>query len=209
MQTFIFIPPLQHLNLVKYTVWMLCASVCVLCYVFSRRCHALATEGRCYGGQAAPERSRGPRVVPSLSELSARQEGSAAVWWAEEGRAQRHCGQEAAPITLGVLGGGNDTHWSEGGGQCVWRRKEEEKKLVNLTKRLRNSARTVGGRRERDAKDALFTRGTHTDGFYDILHRTAVLSYPLNPRSTFLRSCKLSIELTSALLENTGHVFAP
>lgn len=48
----------------------------------------------------------------------------------------------------------------------VWRRKEEEeKKLVNLTKRLRSSARTVGGRREGDAKDALFTGGRHADGF--------------------------------------------
>lgn len=33
------------------------------------------------------------------------QAGSAAVRWAEEGRAQRHCGQEAAPITPGALGG--------------------------------------------------------------------------------------------------------
>lgn len=55
------------------------------------------------------------------------------------------------------------------------------KNLVNLTKRLRNSARTVGGRGEGDAKDALFSRGTHTDGFYDILHRAAVLSYILTP----------------------------
>ncbi len=52
-----------------------------------------------------------------------------------------------------------------------WRRRavcgdvRRRKNLVNLTKRLRNSARTVGRRRERDAKDALFARGTHIDGF--------------------------------------------
>lgn len=40
--------------------------------------------------------------------------------------------QAQARITLGVLGtgggrGGDDTHWREGGGRCVWRRKEEKK----------------------------------------------------------------------------------
>lgn len=80
--------------------------------IISESCklYFLATEGRCYGAQAAPERRRVPPLKP--------QAGNAAVWWAEEGRAQRHCGQEAAPITPGVLGG-NDTHWSEGGGKCV------------------------------------------------------------------------------------------
>lgn len=63
-----------------------------------------------------------PQPGASTERGAARQPGSAAVRWAEEGTAQRHCGQEAAPITPGALGwgaGGNDTHWSEGGGRCV------------------------------------------------------------------------------------------
>lgn len=166
----ILLPPLQHVKILKYyTVWLLCASVYV--WVSSSRCHALATEGRCYCGlTGAPLHCIGA----SLSKLSAGQAGSAAVWWAEEGRAQRHCGQEAARITLRVLGG----EWHP----LEWRRAvcgdvRRRKNLVNLTKRLRNIARTVGGRIERDA---LFTRGTHTDGFYDILHRTTILLYLSN-----------------------------
>lgn len=83
-----------------------------------------------------------------------------------------------------------ELHWGCWGGMTPTGVKEEgsvcgdvrrRKNLVNLTKRLRNRARTVGGRRQGDAKDALFTRGTHTDGFNDILHRTTILSYIVNP----------------------------
>lgn len=47
------------------------------------RCHVLATEGRCYGGLTAPERSRGPSSrwtqFEQVERRTGRQAGSAAV----------------------------------------------------------------------------------------------------------------------------------
>ena len=53
--------------------------------------------------------------------------------------------------------------------------------------------------------------GTHTDGFYDISHRTTFLLKPfLKLRSTSSAAAKLSpFQLTSALLGNSGACSAP
>lgn len=80
-----------------------------------------------------------------------------------------------------------ELHWGCLGGEwhpLEWRRRavcgdvRRRKNLVNLTKRLRNSARTVGGRGERDAKDALFTRGI---AHWWILWHFASDNYPRLP----------------------------
>lgn len=82
------------------------------------------------------------------------QAGSAAV--AEEGRAQRHCGQEAARITLGVLevgwaGGLTPTRVKEEGRVCgdVRRRKNLVKPDKASEKQCEDCPRKKGRRRER------------------------------------------------------------
>lgn len=59
----------------------------------------------------------------------------------------------------------------------VRRRKKASKPDKASEKQCEDRRRKKRKRRE----DALFTRGTHIDGFYDILYRTAVLLYTLNP----------------------------
>lgn len=70
----------------------------------------------------------------------------------------------------------------------VWRRKEEKKP----SKPDKASENPCGDCRRGKDRETLFNRGTHTDGFYDTLHRTAVLLCVLNPAPR-LTSCKLSI----------------
>lgn len=66
--------------------------------------------------------------------------------------------------------------------------RRRKKTLVNLTKRLRNSERALRGRREGDAKDALFSRGTHIGGFYE---NKCILGH-FYTQSHLLSSCKVS-----------------
>lgn len=84
--------------------------------------------------------------------------------------------QEAARITVGgagerLSGGGMTPTGVKEEEGSVWRRKEEKKPLVNLTKRLRKRARTVGGRRG-VARDA--AEGRTLMDLMPFLHRTTV-----------------------------------
>lgn len=93
-------------------------------------CHVLATERRC--GLTARQRSSGSRI-PTLCERVERGAGSQAALQFD---GRRKVGPESSAgtgsnYTRGARDrrreGGDDTHWREGGGRCVWRRKEEKK----------------------------------------------------------------------------------
>ncbi|TNN26146.1 hypothetical protein EYF80_063716 [Liparis tanakae] len=93
----------------------------------------------------ASHRSRSTCARPChVSAARGRRSRAGAPLWSQGGRAQRHCGQEAARITQGrARGGGVEEE------EAVWRRKEEKEGAGNLTKRLRSRRTESGSRMDR------------------------------------------------------------
>lgn len=167
-------------------------SVCVCVCVWSVRLHLQMSLLGHWGALLLRSDGSGAEQGPShrtqieqVERRAGRQAGSAAVWWAEEGTAQRHCGQEAARITLGVLvwGGMTPTGVKEEG--SVWRRKEEKKpsKPDKASEKQCEDCRRK--RRRRRERRSFQQRNAHWWILWHFASGSCSLVY-FNPRSTSL-----------------------